>query len=250
MSSKTTNSIRMKKIIVLSLSVFIITALATAQTVPDATYTDCNSQTQSIYQVLAAGKVLLIANAGTNCSICMSHANGVGDVADNNPNTIAVWGSMTTKNGGQVNCSAINSWVSTYGWANVFAFADVNKDWFNVATPQYTVISPTDSTIVYQGSNWNTAKTTAESIANTIGLQDEEVKAYITTKSDFVNIVFDQPVDMVNVTLFSITGAEIVGQGGIQTYAVQLRLPAGLAHGIYLVLVKLNNAQKVYRVVL
>ena len=238
----------MKRIILVGFGLFVSMALASAQPIPDASYTDCNNQTQSIYQVLAAGKVLLVANAGTNCSICMSHANGVGDVADNNLNTIAVWGSMTTKNGGQVNCSAINSWVTTYGWANVFAFADVNKDWFNVATPQYTVISPADSTIVYQGSNWNTAKQTAENLANTIGIPDIGLQANLTFRPNQIDVSLSNTKEQLVVTLYNIAGASVASATASQTSEIQLQFPEALPPGIYLLHIRSENAEKVYKI--
>jgi hypothetical protein len=237
----------MKKITSL-LSSIVATIALSAQPVTDATYSDCNNNSESIYGVLGAGKVLLVANAGTNCSICQGHAPGIAGVADNNPNTIRVWGAMTTKGGGSVNCSAINSWVSTYSWSNVFSFADNNKDWFNIATPQYTVISPFDSAIAYQGSNWNTAKSTAENLANSIGVaeRDLSVQAYFT--GNLLHIDMASESTNGEVIIYDLTGAQrdrfaIEGTG---TY----ELKATLQRGIYLVRIRINGRESIKKILL
>ena len=224
------------KIITSLFAALVFTLTAFAQAVPDASFTDCNSLTRSVYGALASGKVLLVANAGTNCSICMSHANSVGDVADNNPNTIEVWGSMTTKGGGAVTCSAISSWVTTYGWGNIFAFNDANQYWFSVGTPRYTVISPFDSTIAYQGSNWNTAKQTAENLANTIGIEENSQLANVYLVDDALALTPQSSLSNVEISLYSITGQRIQVWNLAQiANSVLLPLSGTLKSGLYLV---------------
>lgn len=213
---------------------FTITAFA--QAVPDASFTDCNSVTRSVYGALGSGKVLLVANAGTNCSICMSHAGSVAGVADNNPSTIEVWGSMTTKGGGAVTCAAISSWVTTYSWGNVFSFNDANRYWFSIGTPRYTVISPFDSTIAYQGSNWNTAKQTAENLANTIGIEEITQLADVYLVGDALAFTPGSSLSNVEVSLYSITGQRVEVWNLAQVAAsVRLPLSSTLKSGLYLV---------------
>jgi hypothetical protein len=237
----------MKKATFFLLMVFGVTALF-AQPIADASYTDCNSNTESIYGVLGNGKVLLVANAGTNCSICQGHAPGVASVADNNPSTIRVWGAITTKSGGSVNCSSISSWVSTYNWSNVFSFADVNKDWFSIGTPRYTVISPFDSTVAYSGSNWTTAKNTAENLANSIGLVEDELKADIYFANNQLHIEFGQQTTTGSLTVYNITGAKLesLNVQGSGAYV----LNATLKPGIYFVHIRANGRETIKKILL
>ncbi len=238
------------KIITSLFAAIFISASLLAQPIADASYTDCNNDTESIYGVLGSGKVLVVANAGTNCSICQGHAPGVASLADNNQNTIRVWGSMTTKTGGTVNCSSINSWVSTYSWTNVFAFADSNKDWFNVATPQYTVISPFDSTIAYQGSNWNTAKSTAESLASTIGLDEDGLNAAVFNNGQSLRVEFDSPINSGTLTVYNLTGQQVAAfqLNGASNYSFNLQ--SVNSKGIYLVHIRANGRESIHKILL
>jgi hypothetical protein len=237
----------MKKATFLFLALFGAIALF-AQPISDASYTDCNSNTESIYGVIGSGKVLLVANAGTNCSICQGHAPGVAGVADNNPNTIRVWGAMTTKSGGSVNCSDINSWVSTYSWTNVFSFTDSNKDWFSIGTPRYTVISPFDSTIAYAGSNWTTAKNTAENLANSIGLVEVELRADVYFANNQLYLEFGQQITRGSLTVYNITGAKLESLSIQGSGAYMLNV--ALNPGIYLVHIRANGRDTIKKIVL
>jgi hypothetical protein len=213
---------------------------AFAQAVPDASFTDCNGNTRSVYAAIGSGKVLLVANAGINCSICMSHAQSVASVANNNPTTIEVWGSMTTKTGGAVTCNAISSWVTTYGWGNVFSFNDANKYWFVSGTPRYTVINPVDSTVAYAGSNWNTAKQTAENLANSsIGIDENATLAMVYLVDDVLRISAQTTLSNAEISLYSLTGQRIqVWQVAQLTGSVNLPLPSALRAGLYVVRIR------------
>lgn len=223
-----------------------------AQPIADASYTDCNSNTMSIYGVLGSGKVLLVANSGTNCSICMSHASGVASVADNNANTIQVWGAMTTKTGGNVNCNAVNNWVSTYNWSNVFTFVDSNKEWFVSGTPRYHVISPLDSAVVYAGSNWNTAKQTAENLASQIiGLDEEELVNEVQLTNQQLVIKLNQANKNASVSLFDITGQQLLNEKYNTVQAeISLALNQSLKPGIYLVHIVIDGKEYVKKLML
>lgn len=237
----------MRKIILSTLASFSMIA-AIAQAVPNATFTDCNSNTRSVYQALATGKVLLVANAGTNCSICMGHASQVGDLATNYMSTIEVWGSMTTKTGGMTDCNTVNNWVSTYGWDDVFAFLDNNKYWFNTATPGFTVINPSDSTIAYQGSNWNTARSAAIAIASTFDVKEENV---ITGVSVGPNEIFVEVSNAVSGTfvMYDVTG-KMVDKWQVQSNGLTIKLPLNKTpvSGIYILQIKIGDADVVKKI--
>lgn len=231
----------MKKITLLIFSTLFSLGLF-AQAIPDATYTDCNSNSRSIYQVLAAGKVLVVANAGTNCSICMGHASSVANLANTNASTIEVWGAITTKTGGNPGCAALNNWVSNYSWTNVFSFLDVNKDWFQVATPKYTVINPADSSVAYAGSNWNTAQNTALQLANTVGLPEHNLVNQLWVTDFGVTFNVANTVQYGEARLIDITGKTLeMWQFSAPNQQVELKFASPKVRGIYFLQLTLDG---------
>ncbi len=241
----------MKKSI-LTLFVAVAILFTQAQPVPNASFTDCNGNTKTIYQTLASGKVLVVANAGTNCSICMSHAPGIGTYATNNTATIEVWGSITTKTGGNPGCGALNNWVNTYGWSNVFTFLDSNKYWFQTATPRYFVIDPSDSTQAYAGTDLSAAKQVADALAaSNIGLEEVEIVTSVFIAPTSINLELSSFANNGQVELFDITGKKLahwtIDQG---SKSVQLPFVKQVKSGIYLLKMNINGKQLVKKLML
>lgn len=237
------------KRILLSLFFTISFTFVFAQAVPDASFTDCNSNTKSVYQSLAAGKVLVVANAGTNCGICQSHASSVASLANANPSTIEVWGSITTKTGGNPGCSAVASWVSTYGWTNVFSFLDSNKYWFVAATPRYTVIDPADSTIAYVGGSWTTAESTALQLANSIGLNELPLVQNISISNNIIRLNLNEGATNGQIKMYDITGALLEKwQFSREGKSIDLPIGPNIKRGIYLLHITINGKTDVKKV--
>ena len=240
----------MKKFILPFIFMFSL-SVAFAQTVPDASFTDCNGNSKTVYQALAAGKVLVVANAGTNCGICQSHAPGVATLANGNLNSIEVWGSITTKTGGNPGCGALNSWVSTYSWTNVFSFLDSYKYWFVAATPRYTVIDPADSSIAYAGGNWTTAQNTATQLANSIGIKELPLVSGVYVSNSLLRLSLNEAVTNGQVKMYDITGALLEQwQFSAEGKSIELPLSTSYNRGIYLLHIVINGKSDVKKVML
>ena len=196
----------MKKLYTLFFS--LITVVAFAQ-VMDVQVQDCNSNTNSIYSVLGSGKVLFVASEGLDCSTCMSKAPALQSWASQNSSGIEVWGAMTLNYSNNTpNCSDVSSWVSNYGWNNIYAFVDANEFWYLSGTPGFTVYSPEDSTIAYQGYNESLAMSTAEQLASgpSVGLEGRvEQEFYISMSSNAFSMHY-LPKTLVDVQVSSLTG--------------------------------------------
>ena len=236
---------------ILSLFLSAMGFLGFAQAVPDASFTDCNSNTRTVYGALGAGKVLLVANAGTNCSICMGHAGQIGSYATTNMANVEVWGSMTTKSGGNVNCTTVSNWVSTYGWADVFAFADLNKYWFNIASPGFTVISPIDSSIVYQGSSWNAARNAADALVASLSVDEEDVLSGLIVRSTAIELSLRETTNGGTASIIDLTGKEIERwriEPGLQQYSLPLNRQ--LPGGIYVLKLSLGDKEVIEKITL
>ena len=236
----------MKKIL---LALFAVMAFgAYAQKVPNASYTDCNGNTQDIYSVLATGKVLMIASKGLDCSICMSHAVDYESFISANDATIAGWGAMVY-NYQQTSptCANINSWNAAYGWNKIFSFVDANKDFLMSGTPRYYVINPADSTEVYSG-NYNTAKQTALQYASSISIDEEEYFGDLKVFRQNDAIALQTSVNIANnstVILYNITGQQeqVWSELELDQSGYRLTLNKSLNSGVYLLRLTSNGRE-------
>lgn len=218
---------------------FLLAYGAFSQKIPNATFTDCNGNTQAIYSVLATGKVLMIASKGLDCSICMSYAANFENFVATNDATIAGWGAMVYNY--QTNtptCSDVTSWNSTYGWSEIFSFVDANKDFLVSGTPRYYVVNPADSMLVYNGGNFNTAKQTALQYASSVSIEEDyfgDLKVF--RQNDGIALqTSTSTVDDLSVVLYNIAGQQEqvwteleLGQSGYR-----LTVNKSLNSGVYL----------------
>jgi len=237
------------KQILLSITLTFYASALFGQAVVDASFTDCNNNTRTVYQALATGKVLFIANAGTNCGICMNHAPGVATMANGNPNTIEVWGSMTTKSGGLTNCATVGNWISTYGWTNVFAFVDSANYWFDLGTPRYTVIDPSDSTVAYSGSNYSAAETLALQLATAFDVKELKLVNSISVLPMAIRVSFSNASKAGEAALYNLTGAR-VQRWNIPAGASTIDLPLSNSpnKGLYLLRMTIGGKDVVEKV--
>lgn len=150
--------------LVFSISLFFLQAQ-----VMDRSVQDCNSNANSIYNVLGSGKALIVASKGFDCSICVSRAPAWGTWASSNAQAVEVWGAMTNTYSANIpSCSALNNWVNTHGWSAIYTFIDSSQYFFASGTPRYLVYSPVDSSLIYQGSNDAQARTLALNASQTV----------------------------------------------------------------------------------
>ena len=227
-----------------SLLLAVVLLPLTAQ-VADKSVTDCNGNTRSIHGVLATGKVLVVASKGLDCSICKSAAPAVQNFAAQNIGTIEVWGAMTyTYSSNTPTCSDVSSWISTYGWTDVFTFVDSDKHWFLVGTPRYIVYDPSDYSIAYAGPNRTTAFQTASGLANSVGLSGALL-------SDIELVNFTGGVEIRNLSesadyrLVSLTG-HIVDSGRLDKEH-NLIYTSAFRSGIYLLALQSRGGERITR---
>ncbi len=231
--SKTLEAITMKKIYPLLLILMTIPVLAQ---VPDFTVTDCNNTSKSFYDVIASGKVLIIASEGLDCSTCMSKAPGIQNFAAQNSGTMEVWGAMTfLYKSDTPDCAGVNQWVSTYSWNNIFAFIDSARTWFMSGTPRYYVYDPRDSSLAYEGFSESTAFQTATGLVNSMGAKENKLGDFTVNAANGYLEFQNAPSGYINVQVVSLTGKPV--KAG-RVASGQRILVADLVPGIYLVSVK------------
>jgi len=221
----------------LQVAFVLMTCIATAQT-PDAAYTDCDGNTESIYDILGQGTPLIIASKGLDCSICMGQASALKTFSEAHPE-VRVWGAMSYKySGAQPTCTGVNAWESDYAWNDIFLFADVNKDWEGVGYPTYYVISPVDSSFQYQGSSFSQASAKALELAPTGILDKERLKLNVFYDAPAHTLQLNLPGDkqLKTVMLANLMG-QVVFETPVQSLEKTLRIPlsGNITNGIYLV---------------
>jgi len=226
-----------------TLLIILSTVLGFGQ-VENFTEFDCNSQSQSVYEVGDAGMPLIVASKGFDCGICVNQAPAVAAFANQYVGQIQVWGAMrylfsSTTPG----CPAVNNWVSNYSWENVFSFADMEGHWSGNGTPIYYVIHPQTREIVYQGSNFTTAKNQALSL---LALSAPSIYDFAQSIAAFANdseiVIRLDAINSGNSTIrvMNIVGQEVaVVQRQIVAGQNTIRIPFNGNNGIYL----LNIAQ-------
>ena len=226
----------MKKLLLFTLLPFL--GLAQVQ---NQTHTDCNNVTKDLYSTLASGKVVLVASKGHDCSICVNSAPGLGTFASQHTAHIEVWGAQTlTYSSSNPSCAQVNSWVSTHGWQDVFAFVDANRVWYVGGTPYYHVIDPRDTSFAYQGTNQTTARNTAMSIAATLGSSEVrafEGKLYATSRE----VVIEATADVRTLRIINLAGQTI-----LQGTPINGHLPWAIkpAPGVYLAVVSMPAGEQ------
>lgn len=213
---------------------------------PDATYTDCDDNMESIYGIIGQGTPLIIASKGLDCSICMGQAPALKTFSEAHPE-IRVWGAMSYKySGAQPTCTGVNQWESDYAWTAVFMFADVNKDWEGVGYPTYYVISPVDSTIQYEGSSFAQASAKALEFAPTGIVEKTRVKLSVFYDASSHNLQLNYSGDeqIKTVMLANLTG-QVVFELPVYTNERLLRIPltGHISSGMYLVFLRGKNGK-------
>lgn len=156
----------MKHLYILILLVFTIPSIAQ---IADRTETNCEGESRSIYQVGDEGQPLLVASKGFDCGNCQNQADNVIEFAQANAGNVEVWAAMINLySSATPTCQNIANWNSTYSWdETIFSFLDLDEHWLLTGTPIYYVIHPSTRDIVYQGSNFSTASSTALSLGTT-----------------------------------------------------------------------------------
>jgi hypothetical protein len=205
--------------------------------VPNYSHTDCNGMTRTVWGELQSGKPLLVASHGLDCSICASQAGSMQNWAAAN-SSVNVWGAMVRLYSGTADCGQVNNWNNTHNWNDVWSFVDSNEDWLNVGAPRYYVINPMDSTLAYEGTSFAQASSTALSLVNSVGIDEEEPLKFALTKN---RIVISDIQSDATITIHDLTGRTLfetnVRTGGSQEFYFNNSLHSG----IYLVTTHSNG---------
>jgi hypothetical protein len=193
----------------------ILFALVAQAQIENRTETDCDGNSQSIYEILETGKPLIIASKGLDCSICMGQASNLAAFANNQPN-IQIWGAMYYLYQDQeADCPSIDNWENSYGWSNIFSFPDLEEYWASeFGAPTYTVIDPTTTEVVYSGGSFTNASNEALGLI-TVGLDDPRTDPSFTLYSNggILNIQIESPLSaMARIEVINILGQEIISE--------------------------------------
>ena len=216
----------------------------------DVSVTDCNNNMSSVYTVLGTGKVLLVASEGFDCSTCQSKAAGLQNWAAQNKVKVQVWGAMTfTYSPNTPQCTDVSSWVSNYGWNDIFTFIDANELWFQSGTPRYTVYSPLDSSLAYQGFSESDAFAKAQELASqtTVSIKEAASNAFYISQSTGSIGLHYLPKSMVELQVTNLTG-KVVKQSRFNVEGDKTSVSTSdLGTGIYLVSIQNNQGFRAVR---
>lgn len=83
-----------KRAIIFSISGLI--PIISFEQVQNYSYTDCGGYSENVYDIIGAGKPLLIASTGLDCSICMGDAPDVKTFSEQHPE-VRVWGAINNR---------------------------------------------------------------------------------------------------------------------------------------------------------
>ena len=223
----------------------ILFAFVAQAQVEDRTETDCDGNSQTIYEILETGKPLIIASKGLDCSICMGQADDLATFANNQPN-IAIWGAMFYLYADeQADCPSVGSWVDTYSWENIFAFQDLEEFWAGeFGAPTYTVINPTTTEIVYSGGSFNTASNEALGLIS-VGLEEEfDKESFILfTKNGNLHIQINSSISgNGKIEVFNILGQDVFSKNfRLKESELILQTPFNQNSGIFIANLEING---------
>jgi len=214
---------------------FLFAILTGSGQIADRTETNCEGESQSIYQIGDQGMPLIVASKGFDCSICQNQADDVRDFANQNDGNVAVWAAMTfTYSVSTPTCSNIDNWNTTHNWdETIFSFVDDAEYWVESGTPRYYVIHPTTREIIYEGFSFSEAASTALILSTSNTDKTSKKKSFRMYQSND-GIVMEKPADASgDLRVFNILGQEIFSQR-ISDKSDQVILDFHSKDGIYI----------------
>ena len=206
--------------------------------VQDRTETDCDGVSKSIYETLEAGKPIIVASKGLDCSICMNQADNVADFANENVGNVEVWGAMTFRYSSAIpTCDQVNGWIDNYDWDNVFTFSDADEYWVTFGVPFYYLIDPATQEIVYEGPSFSTASNQALGLI-TVGIEENEsVDQFLlySSANELVIEIGSELAGTAELEVFDILGKEQYNnEVNITPGNTMIRFPFSSNEGIYI----------------
>lgn len=182
----------MKKLVLLSFSIILYSATF-AQVIPDKDQWTCNGVHENLYAQLNAGKTVVIAMQGLDCTGCIGNAPYVDTFATNNKADVRVWSALQLMAGSGGTCTQVDTWMQTHGYADVFAFLDSSNYWItNNPGAEWLVIDPADKMIKYKGYDRNQAFVEARKIFDPVSVKEVEstavIKLYPNPAHDVISV--------------------------------------------------------------
>lgn len=217
-----------------TLLLLLLISLAASAQVSDKVLYSCNGTDKSIHATLSSGKAIIILSKGLDCSICKNKAADWQNWAATNLNKVEVWGAMTfTYSNNTPNCQQVQNWVNSYSWNNIFTFIDSSEFYFQSGTPRYIVYSPTDSSIVYTGTDETQARNKALSVSTIkIGMKEARLENFGYRMRNGNLELYNMPRKRVQVRLLNLSG-QVSRSFEINSTHKEVDV-SGLAPGIYL----------------
>jgi hypothetical protein len=232
----------MRKFLFISIANLFLFGSLVAQNL-NVSYTDCNGNSQALYEVLGSGKVLLIASKGLDCSICMNQAPANESFAAANIERISVWGAMSKRYSASIpTCTELNNWKTTYSWNNIFMFIDADKNFEGDGYPTYYVISPVDSNIYFTANSFTTASQKATQLADSLGLSTS-IKNIVVNENNItlfntaqLIIITSKNSSLLPVTIYDNSGKVVYNQSLYFTTSLPERISINsFQKGIYFI---------------
>jgi hypothetical protein len=247
----------MKLILILTHFIFAATALYSqsylGQNVPDVTETDCNNNTERIYDVLATGKPILIFKTDMICSNTIGFGTTVRQYADLYQAQYRTWvcaDFMDASNYSE-QCTFMQQYQQQTGLNANSAFCFIDTTSVGAYDPamrssipkcfQGYVVIGLDSTIIYVGGDVNLAVNAALNESQSLDIDENKmvkgVSIYPNPSSDWLFV--DTSIDLEEINITNATG-QIVEYTGNLINPIDI---SSFEQGFYMVRLKLKNGR-------
>jgi hypothetical protein len=247
----------MKLILILAHFIFAATEMYSqsylGQNVPDVTETDCNNNTERIYDVLATGKPILIFKTDMICSNTIGFGTTVRQYADLYQAQYRTWvcaDFMDASNYSE-QCSFMQQYQQQTGLNANSAFCFIDTTSVGAYDPatrssipkcfQGYVVIGLDSTIIYVGGDVNLAVYAALNESQSLDIDENKmvkgVSIYPNPSSDWLFV--DTSIDLEEINITNATGQSV-------EYTKNLINPIDISsfeQGFYIVRLKLKNGR-------
>lgn len=221
------------------------------QSVPDVTETDCNGQTERIYDVLASGKPLLVFKTDMICSNTTAWGITVRQYADLYASQYRTWvcADFIEANSPSEQCQYMQQYEQQTGLNtnSVFRFIDTtsvgpydpnSRGALDILCYQGYIVIGLDSTVIYVGNDINAAVTAALNASQTTGIEKTPFEFYFNLFPNPANttlqLIHDNGIETIQV--FNLAGQLVIQkQPGYLNSTIDISM---LENGVYFLVVK------------
>ncbi|MFY7862154.1 MAG: T9SS type A sorting domain-containing protein [Chitinophagales bacterium] len=221
------------------------------QTVPDVTETDCNSNTESIYDVLETGKPLLVFKTDMICSNTTAWGTTVRQYADLYASQYRTWvcADFVEANSPSEQCAYMQDYEEQTGMNtnSVFRFIDTtsigpydpsSREELDVLCYQGYIVIGLDSTIIYLGNNVNEAVDAALNASQVTGVEqkdenDQTINIFPNPVTSILHI--ESNIDVRGIHIYNQLGQIVSQSQSFNTKTLDLSL---LEKGVYFITIE------------